>query len=171
MNDQSGSRPPDFEAIIRHLCSEKVEFVIIGGMAAALHGSAYITVDVDISYDRSPQNLDHLARALAAIHARLRDAPPDLPFRPDPDTLKAGLNFTFMTDLGDIDIFGEVTGLGLCSEVIKQSEEMELYGNRVRILGLDGLILAKRAASRRKDLTLVPELEALRELKKKKLNK
>ena len=165
MTDQSGSRPPDFDGIIRHFCSEGVEFVIIGGLAATLHGSAYITTDVDFCYNRSPQNLDRLARALTAIHATLRGAPPDLPFRPDVSTLRAGLNFTFVTDLGDIDMFGEVIGFGSFSEVVKDAEELSLFGFTVRILTLNGLIRAKRAAGRRKDLTIVPELEALRELR------
>jgi len=168
MTNQPGSRPPDFDGIIRHFCSEGVEFVIIGGLAATLHGSAYITTDVDFCYNRSLQNLDRLARALTAIHATLRGAPPDLPFRPDASTLKAGLNFTFVTDMGDIDIFGEVSGLGPFSEVVKEAEEVSLFGFPVRILTLDGLIRAKRAAGRRKDLTIVPELEALRELREDK---
>lgn len=167
MNGPSKNRPPNFEEIIRHFCSEKVEFVIIGGLAAALHGSSYITVDADFCYDRSPKNLDNLARALNKIHTTLRDASPDLPFHPDAATLKAGLNFTFSTDLGDIDIFGEVSGLGSYSEVLRETEEMTLFGFSVHVLSLEGLVRAKRATARRKDLTIVPELEALRELQKK----
>lgn len=168
MNNHPDSRPPDFEGIIRHFCSEGVEFIIIGGLAATLHGSAYITTDVDFCYNRSHQNLGRLARALSEIHATLRGAPPDLPFRPDASTLKAGLNFTFVTDLGDIDMFGEVSGLGPFSDVVKEAEEVSLFGFPVRVLTLDGLIRAKRAAGRRKDLTIVPELEALRELREDK---
>ena len=168
MNNPSSSRPPNFELIIRHFCSSGVEFVIIGGLAASIHGSSYVTVDVDFCYNRTPQNLECLARALTTIHAKLRSAPSELPFRPDAATLKAGLNFTFSTDLGDIDIFGEIAGLGTFAEVVKDSEELILFGYPVRVLSLDGLIRAKRATARRKDLIIVPELEAIRELRKEK---
>jgi predicted nucleotidyltransferase len=168
MSTPPSGRPPNFEEIIRYFCSEGVEFVIIGGLAASLHGSSYITVDTDLCYNRSTQNLDRIARALTAIHATLRGAPADLPFRLDAKTIKAGLNFTFSTDLGDIDIFGEVSGIGSYSDVLSETEEIMLFGFRVHVLGLDGLIRAKRAASRRKDLMIMPELEALRELQRKK---
>lgn len=168
MSTPPSGRPPNFEGIIRHFCSEDVEFIIIGGLAASLHGSSYITVDTDLCYNRSPKNINRLAKSLTSIHATLRDAPPNLPFHPDSETLRAGLNFTFSTDLGDIDLFGEVGGLGLYSDVLRQAEEITLFGFSVHVLSLDGLLRAKRATARRKDLTIVPELEALRELQKKR---
>ena len=76
-----------------------------------------------------------------------------------------GLNFTLVTDLGNIDLLGEIAGFGSYEEIVANSETVELYGIPCRILTLDGLIRAKRAAGREKDLRLIPELEALKALK------
>ena len=65
--------------------------------------------------------------ALAPFHPTLRDAPKDLPFLFDFKTLETGLNFTFSTDVGDIDLFGELTGVGDFEEVFKLSEKVSLF--------------------------------------------
>ena len=53
----------DFEHLLDALTNSRVEFIVIGGFAATAHGSAHVTVDLDVVYRRTPQNLDHLARA------------------------------------------------------------------------------------------------------------
>jgi hypothetical protein len=75
------------------------------------------------------------------------------------------LNFTLTTDAGDIDLLGEVTGLGFYSQVKERSEELEIVGRRVWVLTIEGLIQSKLAAGRGKDLQLIPELKALRALR------
>ena len=138
----------------------------IAGMAAVAQGSAFITADLDLCYSRKKENLEKLAEALAPFHPLLRGAPPDLPFCLDVNALRSGLNFTLTTDLGDLDILGEVTGLGGYSEALPFSEELEIFGLRCRVLTLEGLIKNKRAVGRAKDLRLLPELEALLEIRK-----
>ena len=96
------------EDLLKELHRLDVEFVIIGGMAAVAHGSAYLTLDLDLCYSRKTENLEKLAKTLAPFHPLLRGAPPDLPFRLDTATLRSGLNFTLTTDVGDLDILGEV---------------------------------------------------------------
>ena len=154
------------EDLLKELHRLDVEFVIIGGMAAVAHGSAYLTLDLDLCYSRKKENLEKLAEALASFQPRLRGAPPDLPFRLDAATLRSGMNFTLSTNLGDLDILGEVSGLGGYSEALLFSEELELYGMRCKVLTLEGLIKNKRAVGRKKDLMLLPELEALLEIRK-----
>lgn len=66
----------DFETLIQALADEKVAFVVIGGVAATLHGSARLTMDLDIAYERSPENIESLARALTPLSPYLRGAPP-----------------------------------------------------------------------------------------------
>src|SRR6185503_21004921 len=85
----------------------EVECVIVGGVAATLHGSAFPTTDLDICYARTSGNLEKLANALQSVHARLRNAPKDVPSILDAETLRHGLNFTFTTDIGDLDLLGE----------------------------------------------------------------
>jgi len=91
-----------FEAPLQLLGAHKVDCVIVGGIAAAVHGSLLLTNDVDVCYARDPENLKRLAGALQSVHARLRNAPEGLPFILDAETLKRGLNFTFTTDIGDL---------------------------------------------------------------------
>jgi hypothetical protein len=133
---------PDLRPLIDALVENHVDFVIIGGVALVLHGSARTTQDLDVCYARTGRNFAALATALQGFHPRLRGAPPGLPFRLDAPTLKAGLNFTLSTDA---DLLGEVTGVGSYVEVMGDATEMEVYDRRIRIMSLDTL---DRAVSR-----------------------
>src|SRR6516164_4482757 len=97
---------PRLVAIAEHLERHGVEFLVIGGQAAALLGSPVPTYDVDLCYRRTADNLERLARALAELHPTLRGAPPDLPFQLDARSLALGANFTFNTDYGPLDLLG-----------------------------------------------------------------
>jgi predicted nucleotidyltransferase len=151
----------DFATLIRALCEAQVRFVIVGGVAATLHGSARLTQDVDIVYARDPANLECIVRALAPFGPYLRGAPPGLPFRLDQATLAAGLNFTLATTAGDIDLLGEIAGVGNHDALAGHTIEVELFGWRCRCLDLPTLIAAKVAAGRPKDLEAIAELRAL----------
>ncbi len=157
----------DLEKALNALRDAEVEFILIGGTAMVAHGSAQGTQDLDILYERSPENIRRLVKALAPCRPRLRGAPFGVPFRFDEETIARGLNFTLTTDLGDLDLLGEVAGLGSFREARSSSETMQVFGRRCNILSLDGLIKAKRAAGRPRDLAALPELEALRELQRK----
>lgn len=157
----------EIEAILTLFGQGQVEFVIIGGVAALAHGSARVTFDLDVCYRRTPENVERLCRALAPFHPTLRGAPRDLPFKFDVPTVLAGLNFTLSADLGDLDLLGEVAGLGEYEAVRAVSEVLPLYGAEMRILTIEGLLAAKRAAGRRKDEEAIVELEALLEMKKR----
>ena len=96
-------------AALEVLAKHGVRFVMIGGVAAAAHGSPSLTGDLDLCYARDPENLERLALALAAIRASLRGADPDAGFVLDARTLAAGEHFTFTTDAGDLDVMGTPT--------------------------------------------------------------
>lgn len=149
------------EAPLRLLGEHAVECVIIGGVAATLHGSTILTNDLDVCYARDLANLERLTNALRSVHARLRNAPEDLPFILDTGTLRKGFNFTFTTDVGSLDLLGEVRGLGYFADVLEESAMFELFGYRFPVLDLAKLIIAKRTAGRAKDLIAIPELEAI----------
>jgi hypothetical protein len=91
----------DFERLLTVLTQAGVEFIVIGGFAATAHGSAHITVDLDVVYGRTAANIDHLVRALEPLQPYLRGAPPGLPFRFDGETVRQGLNFTLTTRAGE----------------------------------------------------------------------
>jgi hypothetical protein len=152
---------PLIEKQIALLGSFQVQSVIVGGVAATLHGSEIPTTDLDVCYARTPSNLERLAAALQSVHANLRNAPPDLPFILDAETLRRGLNFTFTTDIGSLDLLGEVLGVGYYEDVVSGSDLFELFGYPVAVIELGKLIVAKRTAGRPKDLVTATELEAL----------
>jgi hypothetical protein len=77
-----------------------------------LHGSARVTRDLDLCYSREPGNLNRLGKALKPFAPALRGAPEGLPFSLDSATLQSGLNFTLRLTTGDLDLLGEVTGIG-----------------------------------------------------------
>lgn len=91
----------------------------------------------------------------------------DLPFIFDTKTLRNGLNWTLSTDIGEIDLLGEVKGIGAYNEVIKYSETMEIYNMKCNVLSLEGLIKNKKALGRGKDKAALIELEALLEIRKR----
>lgn len=159
------------EAPLQLLGEFKVESVIVGGVAAAAHGSMILTNDLDVCYARNPPNLERLAAALQSVHARLRNAPEGLPFILDAETLRRGLNFTFATDIGALDLLGEVRGVGQYNEVFAGSLTVELLGYRFAVIDIGKLIVAKRTAGRPKDLIAIPELEAIQEAQLKLRNR
>ena len=153
----------DFEAIIRVFSDSEIECVIVGGLAATIHGSTRLTQDVDFVYSRSRRNLERLVVALEPHEPYLRGAPPGLPFAWNEATLARGLNFTLTTTIGDIDLLGEIVGGGDYEALVPHTEWLEIFGYECRCLDLPGLIRAKRAAGRPKDLEVLAELEALLE--------
>lgn len=153
--------------ILRTLKSHRVHFVVIGGQAAVAQGSAYMTGDFDICYARDKKNLENIVQALSSFHPTLRGAENNLPFIFDAKTLEMGLNFTFSTDIGDIDLIGEVSGIGNYDEVVKHSEMLEIYEMSVQVLTVEGLIKSKKAVSREKDIPIIKEMEAILEIRKR----
>lgn len=152
----------DYKALVRALIDGGVEFILVGGMAAAVHGASRLTLDVDVLYRRSADNLRRLVAALAPHHPYLRGAPPGLPFRWEVATVERGLNFTLTTNVGDLDILGEIVG-GDYEALRESTVTIQLYGVECRCLDLETLIRVKRATGRPKDLEAVAELEALLE--------
>jgi hypothetical protein len=130
--------------------------------AAAAHGSARATFDLDVVYRRTPDNVDRLVLALTPYHPYLRGAPPGLPFRCDPATVRHGLNFTLATDLGALDLLGEIVGGGGYDALSPFTEVIRAFGVECRLLNLDRLIEVKRAAGRPKDFEAIAELEIIR---------
>ncbi len=159
--------PGNFSFFLPQLVHHDVQFVLIGGGAAIAHGLARATYDVDIIYSRQEENLAKLVAALEGIELYYRGAPPGLPFRWDRETLRSGLNFTFTSTKGDIDLLGEAAGQGTWEGLRSDCETMLLYGCSVRVVTLERLIQLKRAAGRPKDFETIAQLEALREERSK----
>ncbi|MFN6208572.1 MAG: hypothetical protein ACK49R_19290 [Planctomycetota bacterium] len=156
-------KPGNFSYFLPKLCQHGVKFILIGGGAAIVHGAARTTYDVDILYSREPQNLKKIVAALDGIQLYYRGTPAGLPFRWDEKTLEQGLNFTFTSSQGDIDLLGEVAGGGTWETVKPFTENVEIFGVTVPVVSLTKLIELKRAAGRPKDFESIAELEAIRD--------
>lgn len=151
-------------AMVDALQKHGVRFVIIGGVAATIHGSSMITEDLDICYERSPENLTRLAHALGELRARLRGVDDKVPFLLDARTLEAGDHFTFLTSAGDFDILGTPTGSAGFEELAANATTVDFGGYDVLVASIDDLIKMKLAAGRPKDRIAVEILGALREV-------
>ncbi|WP_394831930.1 hypothetical protein LVJ94_35975 [Pendulispora rubella] len=103
-----------------------------------------------------------MEKALAPFRPTLRGAPPELPFVLDASSLRSGLNFTLTTAAGDLDLLGEIPGVGLYEQAASDAVRVELLGFEVLILSLDALERSKRAAGRAKDLLDLAEIAEIR---------
>lgn len=160
-----------FEQILAALVTHGVRFVVIGGVAATIHGSARMTNDIDICYDIAPDNLERLVRLLAGWHAYLRGVEPGLPFVLDTLALRTTPIMTLTTDAGDIDLLDRVPGVGDYAAAVAASELVSIGAVEFRALRLEALIASKRAVRRPRDIEHLIELEALLALRKREKRK
>ena len=152
----------DYARLLRVLTQAGVEYIVVGGAAATAHGSARLTLDLDIVYRRTPENIDRVAACLSGHSPYLRGAPAGLPFTWDAPTIASGLNFTLITDLGELDVLGEIIG-GTFESLLTDTIVLTMFGIDCRCLTLERLIAVKHATGRPKDLEALAELEALLE--------
>jgi hypothetical protein len=138
-----------------------VDFVVIGGVAGGAHGSSYGTFDLDLAYARDAENLERIAGVLHTLDAKLRGAPPDVPFLLDAKTLAAGANFTFTTSLGSIDLLSDPAGSPPYEQLRRKATVIDVRGHPVRVASLDHLIAMKEAAGRPKDKLMATEYRVL----------
>lgn len=146
---------------IAELVKTKVRFVVIGGVAAGLHGAGRATFDLDICYDPSEENRERLAKLLAGWGAYLRGVEPGLPFTMDARQFLITPVMTLTTSTGDLDVMDRVAGVGEFAAVLARSVETTVGDVSFWILDLPALVAAKRASARPRDLAQLPELEAL----------
>lgn len=160
---------PRFDPVgmLRTLTRKGVNFVVIGGYAAELRGAPLVTNDLDICYDRSEENIERLAGALQELGARLRVAKvyEDLPFILDARTLAAGDSFTFVTDLGSLDVLGTPSGTNGFRDLVSASTPVPVADDLAVLVGaLPDLMRMKRASARIKDKLHLEVLAALQQV-------
>lgn len=138
------------------------EHIVIGGTAAIAHGAATPTQDVDVAAPMTEENLERLLAALRPFH-------PKHATRPDlgriPQSIRELTKFRLLlldTDLGRLDVLGEVQPLGAYEDLEAVSMEL-LEGKSFRVLSLDQLIAVKAHLRRAKDKIVEAELRAIRD--------
>lgn len=148
-----------FEVLDRH----QVRYVLIGGLAALVQGSPFLTEDVDITPERSAENLSRLSAALTDLDSRIRTAsePDGVPFAHDAASLAAAQVWNLVTRAGDLDISFVPNGTEGYDDLIRDAPETTLSGIQVRVASLADVIRSKQAANRPKDQRVLPTLREI----------
>ncbi len=150
-------------AICQVLIDHGVEFVIIGGMAARLHGTGHATIDIDICPSLEKTNLANLADALRHLGARLRveGDPEGVAFDPHPDMLRQVTTMTVITEQGPIDLCCTPAGFPEGFASLREHASTIVVGAvDLPVASLEDVVISKRAAGRPKDIVALPPLEA-----------
>lgn len=149
--------------ILRTLERHGVEYVLIGGLAAVVHGSAHVTTDVDVVPLEGKENLARLSEALKALHARIRVAgePEGIPFDHSAESLSRVRVWNLQTDHGDLDVTFEPTGTHGYDDLRRDAVRVRLADVDVDVASLADVIRSKEAAGRARDRAALPGLREL----------
>ncbi len=154
-------------AILRALESRDVEFVVIGGFAATIRGSAHVTFDIDVVPRETAANLGRLAEALKDLGAAVyvSDSETPLPFDPSAEQLAGNRIWNLATSAGALDLVLAPAGIDGYDEAVRGATELEIADRlTIQVAALDTIIRSKEAADRPKDRAVLDELRELREL-------
>lgn len=156
---------PEFqpERMLRILQDHGVHLVLIGGFAAVIHGSPYVTFDIDVVPSRDPANLDRLSTALKQMHARVWTAsePEGIPFDHDAASIADVGVWNLVTDLGRLDLTFEPAGTGGYEDLARDALRLTILGAEVDVASLADVVRSKEAADREKDRLVLPVLRRL----------
>jgi hypothetical protein len=155
-----------FREILKRLTDHGVDYVVVGGVAASLHGSPMGTLDVDVCTTFEEENLRKLIAALADLNPKQRMRPDKMRLPLNLDSLRGVRNLYLLTDLGVLDLMGELPGVGRLEDLAGRTELVHLPGFSCRVLDLDTLIKSKTFAGRPKDIENVQHLEVVRRLRR-----
>jgi predicted nucleotidyltransferase len=150
--------------LLKRLLESKIDFVLIGGYAAVLHGSSQVTQDIDICAVISDANLEELRTTLRDLDPKHRMNPDFQPSLMDyPAKGQKIDNYYLRTRNGILDIIQEVRPIGPFERVKERAVTVSLFGRPCRVISLDDLIEVKKSMTRPKDKTTLKELELLKQ--------
>jgi len=155
--------PQDDRALLARLNQHQVDFVIVGGVACVLHGTSYVTYDLDVCIRLAAGNFYRIEAALEGLHPYHRLSGKKLPLELTDELCTRLKNMYLQTDLGTLDCLGEIAGLGDYEKVAGHSISMKLPFGDCRVLSLDALIASKEAANRDKDWRALRFLRAIKD--------
>ena len=151
----------EINRLLQKLCEADVDFVIVGGFAAMLHGSSMLTRDLDVCAVLTDASIAKLRETFRDLHPVHRQTPQRLSFLDTPDAGVPLKNAYLQTDLGPLDVMSSITGIGEFESVRKHAVPFDLFGRRVYVISIEELIKAKEALGRHKDLLVAQELRAI----------
>ena len=151
------------ERILAVLREHGVRFVLVGGFAAVIYGSPYLTTDVDVVPEWSRQNLERLSAALDAMHARVWTAsePTGHPFGHDAASLGNVEMWNLVTDHGRLDVTFQPSGTTGYEDLARDAVHLRILDVDVDVASLADVIRSKEAAGREKDRVVLPVLRRI----------
>jgi hypothetical protein len=149
----------DLDALIQALLGAGVEFIVVGGAAAVLHGAPITTQDLDIVHRRTNENVRRLSDLLTTLDATFRGR--DL--RPSAQLLAGHGQLNLSTTLGPLDPLCVLHDGRGYDELISHTTVLTDGPSEIRVLDLDTLIAVKAEAGRARDKLVLPILLALRD--------
>jgi hypothetical protein len=157
----------DPQLLLGVLGRHRVNFVLIGALAARLHGFPRLTADADITPAGDKPNLERLAAALKELDAKVytESVPEGLAFDCSPVALARARMWNLVTSAGRLDIAFEPSGVEGYDDLKKDAERFEAFGVRFLVASLDDIIRSKEAAGRPKDLDDVAIMRAMKRMK------
>ena len=153
----------DLKILLERLLKNEVECVLIGGFAAVVHGSASLTQDLDVCFNFTPENIRKLLRALESTHPQVRAGGGMKPLGDDVERLARYKNLYIQTDLGRLDLLGDIAAIGDYKNVAAHTVSVELFGLACSVLDIASLVKSKEALGRPKDKEVVLQLKAIQE--------
>jgi hypothetical protein len=153
--------------LLNALADGGVRFVIVGMVAGNIHGSQYVTEDLDIVYDPADDNVRALCHALEPLHPRAAEHWPleGVEGAFGPALLATERSVTVVTTEGELNLLQRTDGIGAYGEVLAVSEPLTFDGRLLCVISLPALIASKRASGREKDQLHLPDLELIEELR------
>jgi len=155
--------PLDASALLEVLERHRVQYVVVGGFAAELHGSMRRTADVDVVPRATADNLERLAAALREVQAKIRTEglPEGLPFSPSGEAMVGMTMLNLVTTHGELDLNFTPSGTAGYEDLHADATTFAVGRVQVQVASLADVIRSKTAAGRPKDFDALPELHQL----------
>jgi len=157
----------DFLALLQTLVANGVDFIVVGGVSAVLHGAPITTFDLDLVHSRAPDNIERLLSALQDLGTYYRGQG-ERRLKPDRTHLNSSGHQLLMTSLGPLDLLGTIGAHQSFADLLEHTTEMQVSGLRLRVLNLETLIAIKEEVGHEKDRAAIPILRRTLYEKEKK---
>jgi hypothetical protein len=157
-SDNGEPTAPDLSAILEGLANAGVEFILAGGLAAVIQGAPVTTLDCDIRYNRSTENISRLDGYLQSVSAVYR-RPDDKIIRPDKAVFEKSGRVLLKTCLGPLDVLSFIEDKKTYEDLIEHTVKIKFRGHKIRVLDLQMMVKLKKTSKDPKDRRRLSVLE------------